>query len=159
VLRALNRYDEAMADYAYALAVQPDSVVALNNFGVTLGVVNRAGEALAKFDEALALQPNHAEVHFNRSLLLLTVGALEEGFREYEWRWKQESWAERRRNFPQPLWLGREPLAGKTILLHGEQGFGDTLQFVRYAPLVARRRARVILEVQPALKSLLASVE
>ena len=159
VLRALGRYDEAMADYRHALAIRPDSVVALNNLGVTFNGLNRCDEALAKFDEALAISPNHAEVHFNRSLLSMTAGDLREGWREYEWRWRQQSWADRRRNFPQPLWLGGEPLAGKTILLHAEQGFGDTLQFVRYAPLVARRGARVILEVQPPLKALLAGIE
>ncbi len=159
VLRALNRYDEAMADYRQALAIRPDSVVALNNLGVTFNGLNRCEEALAKFDQALTLQPDHAEVHFNRSLILMTAGALREGFTEYEWRWRQQSWIERRRNFPQPLWLGEQPLAGKTILLYAEQGFGDALQFVRYAPLVARRGARVILEVHPPLKALLAGIE
>ena len=89
----------------------------------------------------------------------MTAGALREGWAEYEWRWRQRSWAERCRNFPQPLWLGGEPLAGKTILLYSEQGLGDTLQFVRYAPLVAGRGARVILEVQPPLRTLLAGIE
>ena len=133
-------------------------MVALSNFGVTFNGLNRCEEALAKFDQALALQPRHAEVHQPQPAVM-TTGALREGFAEYEWRWQQASWAERCRNFPQPLWLGHEPLAGKTILLHAEQGFGDTLQFVRYAPLVARRGARVILEVQPALKALMAGIE
>jgi tetratricopeptide (TPR) repeat protein len=159
VLRALNRYDEAMADYGQALAIRPDSVVALNNLGVAFNGLNRCDDALAKFDKALAVSPNRAEVHFNRSLLLMTAGALREGWREYEWRWRQATWADRCRNFPQPPWLGQGPLAGKTILLHAEQGLGDTLQFVRYAPLVARRGARVILEVQPPLKALMADIE
>ena len=139
--------------------IRPDSVVALNNLGVTFNGLNRCDEALAKFDEALALQPDHAEVHFNRSLLLMTAGALREGFTEYEWRWRQQSWIERRRNFPQPLWLGAQLIAGKTILLYAEQGFGDALQFVRYAAQVAGRGARVILEVHPPLKALMAGIE
>jgi tetratricopeptide (TPR) repeat protein len=159
VLRALDRHDEAIADYQHALAIRPDGVVALNNLGVAYNGLNRCEEALACFDQALSLKADHAEVHFNRSLLLMTAGALREGFAEYEWRWRQSSWADRCRNFPQPLWLGQQPLAGKTILLHAEQGLGDTLQFVRYAPLVARRGARVILEVQPSLKPLLVGID
>jgi tetratricopeptide (TPR) repeat protein len=159
VLRALNRHDAAIVDYLMALAIRPDSVVALNNLGVTLNGLNRCEGALARFDAALAIQPDHAEVHFNRSLLLMTMGELGAGGREYEWRWRQEDWADRRRNFLQPLWLGEAQLAGKTILLHAEQGLGDTLHFVRYVPMVARRGARVILEVQPSLKSLLGIVE
>ena len=77
------------------------------------------------------------------------------GFAEYEWRWKRTGMTARRR-FRGPLWLGEFPLAGKTILLHAEQGLGDTVQFARYAPLLARAGATVVLEVQPELKALLA---
>jgi hypothetical protein len=87
------------------------------------------------------------------------LGQFAEGWRGFEWRWQQASWAPQRRVFGQPLWLGKEPLAGRTILLHAEQGFGDTLQFVRYAKLVARLDAVVLLEVQPPVKSLLSDVD
>src|SRR5262249_47716141 len=83
------------------------------------------------------------------------LGDFAGGWSEYEWRWKTGAFASNRRTFTSPLWTGEQSLAGKTILLHGEQGLGDTIQFVRYVPLVARRGARVILEVQPELLSLL----
>ena len=130
-------------------------MVALNNLGVTFNGLNRCDEALAKFDEALALQPDHAEAHFNRQpapddgrSARARAGA------EYEWRWKQASWADRCAQFSAAAVARRRPLAGKTILLHAEQGFGDTLQFVRYAAAGRGRGARVVLEVQPPLKAL-----
>jgi hypothetical protein len=85
------------------------------------------------------------------------MGRFGEGWRDYESRWKTEAF--QRRDFVQPLWMGTEPLDGRTILLHAEQGLGDTLQFVRYAPLLARSGAKVVLEVQPALLSLLSEID
>ena len=89
----------------------------------------------------------------------LTLGDFDGGWKAYEWRWKTGAFADKRRPFRAPLWLGDAPVAGKTILLHAEQGFGDTIQFIRYAPLLAGRGARVICEVQPALKPLLSQLE
>jgi hypothetical protein len=89
---------------------------------------------------------------------LLTLGDYRRGFAEYEWRWRRTGMAPRK-SFRRPPWLGEIPIAGKTILLHAEQGLGDTVQFVRYAPLLARAGAKVVLEVQPELKTLLAGVE
>ena len=83
----------------------------------------------------------------------LLTGDFKRGFREYEWRWKKADMAPAKRDFPQPLWLGEGDIAGKTILLHSEQGFGDAIHFCRYAPMVAARGARVILEVRPPLCS------
>jgi hypothetical protein len=106
---------------------------------------------------ALQHQPGNAEAHWNRGLLHLQQGRYAEGWPGYEWRWQVAhlSVSRQRRPFSQPLWLGREDLAGKTILLHAEQGLGDTLQFCRYADMVAARGARVILEVPPALLELM----
>jgi hypothetical protein len=89
----------------------------------------------------------------------LALGDFAAGWAKYEWRWKTAAFAAHRRSFTSRLWTGGEALAGKTILLHGEQGLGDTIQFVRYLPLVARRGATVILETQPELASLLAGTE
>jgi hypothetical protein len=77
----------------------------------------------------------------------------------YEWRWKREKTALKQRNFSQPLWLGTEDIVGKTLLLHAEQGLGDTIQFCRYAKLVKALGARVILEVPKALLGLLSGLE
>jgi hypothetical protein len=90
---------------------------------------------------------------------LLTLGDLREGFKAYEARWKRTGMADTRRSYNKPLWLGEFPLGNKTILLTAEQGLGDSIQFVRYAPVLARNGAKVVLEVQPELKALLGGVE
>ena len=88
----------------------------------------------------------------------MTLGDYRRGFEDYEWRWQRTGMSARRRSFGKPLWLGEYPLGRKTILLHAEQGLGDTIHFVRYAPLLARSGAKVVLEVQPELTRLLARV-
>jgi hypothetical protein len=97
--------------------------------------------------------PEFADAHFNQSLALLASGDYARGFAEYEWRWKRTGMPAQR-DFGRPPWLGESPLAEKTILVHAEQGFGDCIQFARYVPLLARAGAKVVLEVQPELKSL-----
>jgi tetratricopeptide (TPR) repeat protein len=157
-LRNLNRPSEAVECYDRALALKPDYLEALNNRGNALQALNRVAEAMASFDKALAINPDYDEAHWNRSCLRLLSGDFEPGWEEYEWRWKTRAAAPWRRDFAQPLWLGGEPLAERTILLHDEQGFGDAIQFVRYLPLVATMAAKVILEVQPPLKALLSGI-
>ena len=125
---------------------------------MALAALNRHQDALASYGRALALQPDNADVHFNAALSLLTIGDYPRGFAEYEWRWKRAGMGARK-DLRKPLWLGETPLAGKTILLHAEQGLGDTVMFARYAPLLARAGAKVVLEVQPELKALLAGLE
>ena len=95
-------------------------------------------------------------MHYNESHLLLLRGDFRRGWQEHEYRWTSVQSASRRQ-FAQPLWLGDASLQGKTILIHAEQGFGDTLQFLRYVPLVEERGAKIILEVQPALKNLVST--
>ncbi len=158
-LADLGRNDEALATYDRALAAAPNHAQAWNNRGRALQALNRHADAVASFDKAIALQKDYADAHFNRSLSLLTLGDLPRGFAQYEWRWKRTGMRDARRGYGKPLWLGEYPLGRKTILLHAEQGLGDTIQFARYVPLMARSGATVVLEVQPELKSLLASVE
>lgn len=117
---------------------------------------NWAG-ALAAYRRALAIDPHHAGAHFNLGWELLRQGQFEEGWREYEWRWRWKKFGHPPRAFGQPQWRG-EPLDGARILLHAEQGYGDTIQFVRYAPLVARRGGVVIVEADRSLARLLATV-
>ena len=154
----LGRYAEALAAFDAALAAAPGHIEALNNRGRTLQALNRHGEAIACFDKAIALRKDYADAHFNRALSLLTLGELGRGFAEYEWRWKRSGMIDARRGYRAPLWLGEYPPANKTILLHAEQGLGDTIQFARYAPQLARAGARVLMEVQPALKELFATL-
>ncbi len=158
-LHELKRFPEALASYDRALAVRPDYAPALTNRGVTLHQLKRLDEALVCYDYALAVNPGYVDGHFNKSLLQLLKGDYDVGWREYEWRrWKEENLTLFKRDFTQSLWLGQTAIEGKTILLHSEQGFGDTIQFCRYAPLVAERGARVLLEVPVQLKDLMTSL-
>jgi tetratricopeptide (TPR) repeat protein len=159
VLRDLLRPAQALASFDQALSINPRHVDALNNRGIVLRDLDRPLEALASYDRALAIDPDNAEIHSNRSSLRLLLGDFDRGFEEFEWRWRAQDFAPWRRDFAAPLWRGEEPLAGRTILLHAEQGFGDAIQFVRYVPLVAARGARVVLEVPPPLAGLLSRIE
>lgn len=153
-----GRYDDAVAAFDAALAAMPDRAQVWNNRGRALQALNRHRDALANFDKAIALQKDYADAHFNRALSLLTLGDLARGFAAYEWRWKRSGMGDERRSYRGQLWLGEYPLARKTILLHAEQGLGDTIQFARYAPLLARAGATVRVEIQPPLKHLFASL-
>jgi len=158
VLKEIKRYDEALACYDKALAIKPDFAEVLSNRGSVLHELKRYDEALASYDQALAIKPDYAEAHWNESVCRLLIGDFKRGWEKHEWRWKIDALNIARRNFSQPLWLGNEGIAGKTILLHAEQGFGDTIQFARYAQAVAEKGARVILEVQPTLRPLLSDI-
>ena len=153
---ALDRYDEALASYARALAIRPDHADAHNNLGLALRDMNRHAEAIVCFERAQAVQPDMVDAQVNESLARLALGDFDAGWKKYQWRLLTASF--HRRKSPRPLWLGNWDIAGKTILLHGEQGLGDTLQFSRYVPLVARLGAQVILAVQRPLAPLLAGL-
>ncbi len=156
-LRALGRHAEAIASYDRALATISALANAWNNRGLALQSLNRHQEAAASFQKALAVRPDDAGAHFNLASALLTLGDYRGGLPHYEWRLKRLDRNPAAR-FSKPVWLGEYPLAGKAILLHAEQGLGDTIQFARYAPVLARGGAKVVLEVQPELKPLLASL-
>ena len=158
VLIKLGRYAEAVAANERAIAAAPDYVAAWLNRGMALAQLRRFEEAIASYGEVLARRKDNADAHFNRALALLTIGDYRHGFEDYEWRWCRTGVATPK-NRGRRLWLGEFPLAGKTILLHAEQGLGDTIQFARYAPLIAAQGAKVVLEVQPELKSLLSRLD
>jgi tetratricopeptide (TPR) repeat protein len=157
-LRLLGREPDAIAAYDQTLAAAPQHLNAWLNRGLSLAALNRHQDAVASYAKALALQPDFADAHFNAAMSLLTVGDYARGFAEYEWRWKRTGMTVRK-EFRRPPWSGETPLAGKTILLHAEQGLGDTVQFVRYVPRLAQMGARVVLEVPPVLKELLTGLK
>lgn len=158
VLRRLGRYDEAVASYDRVLQTRPASADAHSNRGAALAEMNRHAEALACYAAALQADPGHAGARFNQALSYLLTGALEQGWPGYEHRWAMGQASTALRRFGVMQWDGQASLAGKRVLLHAEQGLGDTIQFCRYAALVAARGAQVILEVQPALVALCASL-
>jgi tetratricopeptide (TPR) repeat protein len=158
-LLRFNRPVDALASYDEALVAMPDHPQILTNRGHALRRLDRPHEALASFEAALKKSPDFPEARFEAALAHLTLGDFKAGWKAYEWRWKTGAFADKRYSFRQPQWLGNVPLSGKTILLHAEQGLGDTLQFIRYAPLLANSGARVICEVQPELVSLLSQLD
>jgi Tfp pilus assembly protein PilF len=158
-LLRFNRPLEAIAGYDAALAAMPGHPQILTNRGHALRRLDRPLEALADFEAAVAAAPEFPEARFESAMTQLTLGNFDAGWKAYEWRWKTGAFARHRAQPAAPLWLGDTPIAGKTILLHAEQGFGDTIQFIRYAPLVAKRGANVICEVQPELLPLLSQLE
>ena len=151
--QALGQLAAAADAYRKALDIEPDYVDVISNLAAVL-VLQGSHEGITFFEKLVERQPDSAQAHWNLSTALLMRGDYLRGWHEYEWRWQWEEFTSPKRGFKQPQWQG-EPLEGATILLHAEQGFGDTLQFVRYAPLVAQGGGRVVLEVQPGLKRFL----
>ncbi len=151
VLYELLRYAEALESYAAAIRLKPDYAEAYVNQGNALKGAMRYAEALGSYAEAIRLRPDYAEARVNASLLQLLMGDFREGWAGYALRWRTPQLQAFTRHFPQPLWTGQFPLSGRTILLHAEQGLGDTIQFCRYVPMVAALGAKVVLEVQAGL--------
>ncbi|MDE2593619.1 MAG: tetratricopeptide repeat protein [Burkholderiales bacterium] len=155
LLIRLNRLDEALRDFDQAIALSPTYFSPHNNRGTVLADMTRYSEARASFERAIELDPNSVDAHWNLGMCCLRLGDFETGWRESEWRLQRPHQVGLQEAYPAPLWTGQESLAGKTILLCHEQGLGDTIQFCRYARLVAELGARVLLLVQPGLRSLL----
>ncbi len=151
-LHRQHRQDEAVPAYVAALNANPGHVASWTNLGVALTDQWRMEGALAAHDAAIRLAPHDPEVRNNRSLALLSAGDYAQGFAEFEWRWRCPGMKPHGMTAPQ--WLGG-PAAGRVILLHDEGGFGDTLHFVRYAPLLAERGVSIVLRVQAPLARLL----
>jgi tetratricopeptide (TPR) repeat protein len=154
-LIALGQVDAAIEHLQRGVDLQADFAEAYNSLGAAVSVLRRFDEAHAHYEHAIALKPDYADAHWNQSLLWLLQGDFERGWPAYEWRWRC------RRTMPQPtfseaVWDG-SPLDGRTILLYSEQGLGDMLHFVRYAPLVKAQGGRVIVQCQRSLLAILES--
>ncbi len=155
---ALNQPEAALQALDRAVALDPDSVAAHSNRGLVQRELLLVDEAFVSFERALQLDPDHAPTRSNLAICQLLVGRFAEGWASFEARWQTSDGHFAPRHLSAPQWAG-EAVAGKTILLHAEQGLGDTLQFCRYAKPLALRGARVVLEVQPALKTLLEGLD
>jgi hypothetical protein len=155
----LQRYEEAVTALSLSVAINPDQASALNDLAAALFALGREAEAVPAIAQALAVRPDLAEAQETWSIELLRAGRLREGWPHYEARFASALGVGRRRDFAQPQWRGEASIAGRTILLHAEQGAGDTFQFVRYAPLVAAMGATVLLEVYPGLREVMGGLE
>jgi Tfp pilus assembly protein PilF len=153
-LQEQGNLDDAIACYRQAIQRQPDYLDAHNNLGNALRGQRRFSEALASYNEALRIKPDQPYVHLSRALLWLQTGDFERGWVEYEWRLKCKDFAIPA--FPRPMWDGSF-LDGQTILVYGDHGLGDTLQFIRYAPLVRDRGGRIVAAVRKPLARIAAS--
>ena len=148
--------DLAVEAYRRALALKPSHAGAWNNLGLSLQAQGNVPDAIDAFYHALAIAPEHPQTHWNLGLALLVSGELTRGWAEYEWRLLAPELQSFIRQWPVPRWLG-EDITGRTILLHAEQGLGDTLQNIRFAEAVAARGGRVIAAVQAPLVRLVST--
>jgi tetratricopeptide (TPR) repeat protein len=157
-LQRLGRHQEALAWFDRAIEIRPDFITAFTNKAFSLAYLHRFAEAFAVYEAANVVAPGNAEVEWSRSLLHLLTGNFEAGWKGREARWKVPGLTIARLDTPQPLWLGKEPVAGKTILIHTDEGLGDAIQFARYVPMVAALGARVVLVASDALCPLLSGL-
>jgi tetratricopeptide (TPR) repeat protein len=157
-LYELGRYAAALEAHERTVTAAPEHAGAWLHRGRALAALNRHDEAIASYRKARAIGKDDADLNFSEAMALLTLGDYRAGFEKYEARWRRAGMpAQKSRG--RPLWLGDYPLARKTVLLHAEQGLGDTIQFARYVPLLAATGARIVLELQPELTMLLARLD
>jgi len=155
VYEKMQQYDFAIEDYSVAIELNPHDYKAYNNRGVARRETKCFEAAIKDFDKSVKINPDFAEGYYNKSLVLLSIGNLQEGFKLYEHRWKTPHFQPQVRHFMQPLWLGNDDLAGKTILLHSEQGLGDSIQFCRYIKFFENMKCRVLLEIEKPLMTIM----
>lgn len=153
VYHDMGSLPKAIESYQMAISLKPDYVEALSELGSVLALTGNH-EGLSYLEQALFLRPDYAPGHWNLASASLRFGDYARGWAEHEWRWKWKMFSSPQRKLPQPQWFGQS-LEGKSILLHAEQGLGDTLQFLRYVPMVAERGGEIFLEVQEPLRRLL----
>jgi len=159
-LAEADRHQDALDIYDGVIAHKPDDAMAYNNRGNLYLDCKYLDEALTDYDKALAIAPHEMKFIWNKALLKLLMGDFETGWQLYEYGFKTEGFARGvRKQCPQPAWLGNFSIEGKRIVLYAEQGYGDVMQFVRYAPMVAALGAEVILEVPKPLIKLIETMK
>ena len=157
-LRELHRYEEANSSFEEAIKIDPSHALAYSNRGYLLKNLSSFEKALVNYDRALQIDSDLAEAHWNKGVLLLLLGHFSSGWTYYEWR-KKTTHKTGERSFDAPLWLGDENLSGKRILIHWEQGLGDTIQFCRYIRSLSQSGAHIFFGPQAPLKALLSSLD
>jgi Flp pilus assembly protein TadD len=150
-LAELGKTPDALASYQEAVRLAPYDAQALNNIGCIFYEKGCLTDAMASFDSAITVRPDYTDAHFNRAMALLKQGDFKQGWAEYEWRWQRDDFQPHAIHAPR--WEG-SPLDGRTILLQAEQGLGDAIQFLRYAPLVKQRGGIVLVQCQAEFCSL-----
>ncbi|MDP9174918.1 MAG: tetratricopeptide repeat protein [Planctomycetota bacterium] len=150
----LGRLDDALACFHQACSLQPDYVDGYINIANVRYQQCRLDESITYVRKALELNPGSASAHWNLGLTLLCRGDFSEGWKEAAWRSRVKELGGTCREFSQPIWDGGD-LQGSTILLHAEQGFGDTLQFIRYLPMVQAKGGKIVVDCRPELMNLL----
>jgi tetratricopeptide (TPR) repeat protein len=158
VLVHLGRYEDALAAIEHVLPIAAGTTLVQHNYGYALDCLGRYDEALVAYGRALELTPDEPQTLFNRALLYLRTGDFERGWQDMEVRARHPHFPTPR-TFPEPLWLGETSLRGKRLLVHAEQGQGDTIQVARFLPRLAAEADEVIFEVQPGLVRLLTSLK
>lgn len=154
----LGKFDLAIADYTIAITHNPGHFQALNNRGMAFRELRLFNKAIADFGACVALKPAFADGYLNKALTHLMIGDYENAWRLYEHRWDSPNFTSKKRDFDKPLWRGNPSLIGKTILLHSEQGLGDSLQFCRYIKKFAELQCTVLLEVERPLMRIIESL-
>ncbi|MGC2656675.1 MAG: tetratricopeptide repeat-containing glycosyltransferase family protein [Bryobacteraceae bacterium] len=158
VLLRMNRPQEAIANFAAAVSIDPETKAIYSNLGAALTALNRHEEAIPFLQRAGEGNPDAAQPVYNEAVARLAIGDFERGWPAYEARWRMAETKSRSRDSGQPMWNGEAEITGKTVLVHAEQGLGDSILFARYVPLLVHRGARVILEVQKPLVSLMRTI-
>ena len=158
-LLELRRFDPALAAFDKAVALRPDYAEAYYNRGTAFLALARVDDALADFERAIEYKPDYPTALWNRAFTKLLAGRYKEGWAEYEWRLQADPTSANRRDFQRPRWTGSRDVAGKTLLLHSEQGFGDTIMAARYVRRVIESGARVVVDAPAPLASLLGQID
>ncbi len=156
VLKDLDRMEEALQAHAVAAALRPDDATTRQNYGIALREAGRFEDALAEFDSACAIDPSRAQAKWDRAITYLHLGRFDPGWQAFESRWETGDLPQH--DFAVPRWRG-EDFAGRTLLVHAEQGFGDTILAARFLPHVKARGGHVLLECKQALHRLFQDLE
>ena len=155
----LKQFDAAISNFKQSLNLKSDFAKAHNGLGHANQELKQFATAIANYEEAIHLDPNFADACWNKSLLKILLGEYQEGWALYERRWEGSKFKKEFRNFKQPVWLGESSIHNKTILIHAEQGLGDSIQFCRYISMIESLAPKqIILEVPKALMSLLSTL-